>query len=195
MNSKRGFTLVELMVVVAIIGVLGTALLPQVTGLVEKAKASKIISLVDTLRTACAGYYSDVGAYPYEYAAPTYTGAGNHRLSIAQPTISAWAGPYLHTILSWGDNPYVNLILVYSNINNWYTALGTAGFDLDNDGTTDTASNAGNFVVFYSIPLTVAQRVNNLIDGDTTTNANWMTQGQVEYRNSAYLSVYLQGGR
>ncbi|TBR15274.1 prepilin-type N-terminal cleavage/methylation domain-containing protein, partial [bacterium] len=154
MNSRKGFTLVELMVVVAIIGVLGTVLLPQVTGLVEKAKASKIVSLVDTLRTACSSYYSDVGTYPNEYSAPTYLGAANHRLSIAQPTISAWAGPYLHTILSRADNPYVNTILVYAQTNNWATAAGAQGFDLDGDGTVDTTTNQGNFVVFYAIPTT-----------------------------------------
>ena len=93
----------------------------------------------------------------------------------------------------------MNTILVYNYTNNWYSSPGGNGFDLDGDVTVDTttgaAANTGNFIVFYSIPSTVAQKVNNLIDGDTTTNANWASQGQVEYLNNNYLSIYLQGGR
>jgi type II secretory pathway pseudopilin PulG len=182
------------MVVVAIIGVLGAALLPQVTGLVEKAKASKMVGIVDSLKTACASYFSDTGAYAWEYAAPWYTGAGNHRLSL-NPGVSGWAGPYLQSVLDRGSNPYNAQVWVYSTINNWGTAGGTAGFDLDGNGTSDTPTNAGNYVIFYNIPLTVAQKVNDMIDGDSATNANWQITGQVEYMNNYYVAVYLVGGR
>ncbi len=51
-SNQKGFTLVEMMVVVAIIGVLATVLVPQTLGAIDRAKRQGAIADMGRLRTA-----------------------------------------------------------------------------------------------------------------------------------------------
>lgn len=59
-----GFTLVELLVVLAIIATLLSLAAPRYTGSVDKAKESVLKENLATLRSAIDKYYSDAGKYP-----------------------------------------------------------------------------------------------------------------------------------
>ena len=56
-SMKRGFTLVELLVVVAILGILGTIAIQNVTGNIAKTRITAAESGVAALKEACATYY------------------------------------------------------------------------------------------------------------------------------------------
>lgn len=61
----RGFTLIELMLVVAIIGLLSAIALPKFANLVVKSKEAAVKGKLGALRTALSIYYSDnEGRYP-----------------------------------------------------------------------------------------------------------------------------------
>ncbi|HOK56737.1 MAG TPA: prepilin-type N-terminal cleavage/methylation domain-containing protein [bacterium] len=62
-NRKKGFTLIELMVVVIIVGILAAIAIPLYTGQVKKSKASEGASLVGSIRTAERVYYSQHNEY------------------------------------------------------------------------------------------------------------------------------------
>jgi general secretion pathway protein G len=63
-NDNRGFTLIELMVVVIILGILALYIGPKIMGEPEKAKRVKAKLDISTLETALKMYKLDNGIYP-----------------------------------------------------------------------------------------------------------------------------------
>ncbi len=63
-NDDRGFTLIELMVVVIILGILALYIGPKIMGEPEKAKRVKAKMDIATLETALKMYKLDNGVYP-----------------------------------------------------------------------------------------------------------------------------------
>lgn len=64
-NLKQGgFTLIELMIVVAIIGVLASIAVPQYQNYVARAQVSEAISLASSAKTAVSEYYMTNGSFP-----------------------------------------------------------------------------------------------------------------------------------
>lgn len=72
MKNKRknsGFTLIELVVVVAIIGVLAAIVAPRIRLSLMRAKDARVVASLDALRTATNVYYAEKGIPPYKLAA------------------------------------------------------------------------------------------------------------------------------
>ncbi|HFB2340864.1 TPA: pilin, partial [Neisseria gonorrhoeae] len=65
MNTlQKGFTLIELMIVIAIVGILAAVALPAYQDYTARAQVSEAILLAEGQKSAVAGYYLNHGKWP-----------------------------------------------------------------------------------------------------------------------------------
>ena len=101
-RAARGFTLLELMVVIVIIGVLAALIAPKVLENVDKAKITAAQSNINDLMNALKMYKLDNGRYPSSeqglqalVARPTTgTVPGNWRSYLDKLPNDPWQNPY-----------------------------------------------------------------------------------------------------
>jgi general secretion pathway protein G len=101
-SRAAGFTLLELLVVVAIIGLLVGIVAPRLFGQVGKSEVTVAKAQIDALGKALDQYRLDTGHYPS-------TDLGLKALVESTPNEPKWAGPYLRKDVPldpWG-HPYV----------------------------------------------------------------------------------------
>ncbi len=109
MKKQQGFTLIELMIVVAIIGILAAIAIPAYQDYTIRAQVSEGLSLSSGAKAAVAEFYQDSGTWPTNnsqagLAVPTSI-QGKYTLSV---TASAVGGNGRITV-AYGDEANTNL--------------------------------------------------------------------------------------
>ncbi len=83
-RDTKGFTLVELLLVVTIIGILAGAVLVNISGQSKKAKIQRTRNDIANIENALSLYEMEMGEYPEEL-----------QDLVEDPGIDGWSGPYL----------------------------------------------------------------------------------------------------
>jgi general secretion pathway protein G len=143
-RATRGFTLLELLVVVVIIGLLAGLVAPKYFDQVGKSNTKIAAAQISSLEKALDQYRLDVGAYPS-------TEMGLDALFVKPPDLDRWQGPYLKRPAPpdpWG-HAYV------------YKAPGDHGdYDLSSLGSDGVPGGTGEAsdVTTWAVPATAQRR-------------------------------------
>ena len=98
-HGQRGFTLVELLLVLVILALIAGLVLPGIIGKAESAKARAAASQISRISMTVESYYLDTGNIPNSLDQLVNESSG----------VSGWNGPYIKPSLlkdPWG-RPYI----------------------------------------------------------------------------------------
>lgn len=113
-SVQKGFTLIELMIVVAIIGILAAIAIPAYTDYTIKSRVSEGASLIGATKTAVELYWSENG----QLAGPD----GTSTITLANLDVTSPSGEYVSAVSVTGSATVPRFIIEYRDS----TAIGSA---------------------------------------------------------------------
>jgi type II secretion system protein G len=123
--SSRGFTLIELMIVVAIIGILAAIAIPLYASVQARARVAKVQADLRTLASAVSMYQAHIGSLPNAITDLTVSVSNN---------LGQTAGPFIGSVPTppgGGSPTWSAYTAAYSSSSN-----GTFSLTASGDGTT-----------------------------------------------------------
>lgn len=133
---QKGFTLIELMIVIAIIGILAVIALPAYQDYTARAQVSEAFSLAEGQKAAVIEYFADKGAYP----------SSNELAGVAAS--SKITGKYVKSVTIGGTgvgDGVITATMKSSNVNSALTSKTLTLTPSTSTAATSAAANPGSF--------------------------------------------------
>ena len=141
-NKKKGFTLVELIVVLAILAILAAMLVPALTGYIDKANEKKVIATARQYYVAAQTVVSEAYANGDEIKGITVSISGNKigQLSSIQigndtdetPKDNKYFQSFLNLAELTDDTIYIHVMSYNQTVNDFYVVIGNKRVTLSN---------------------------------------------------------------
>ena len=180
-NNKKGFTIVELVIVIAVIAILAAVLIPTFSGLIKKANESKDIQLIRNLNTAVAAELNEsiTMAEAIEAAAEFGFDVEKIEAKVVGNKILWDSVAKVFCYLNDGEVEYA------SDVDSKGT--GAQLWIIDRDGDAETDATYSSYVVNLAADATVNAK-NNI---DVTGCSNNVT---VSYTEAGKIDIYTKAG-
>jgi len=190
MKKKAGFSLIEILVVIVIIGLIAAAAIPSFMDNIEKGRASNVIQDYSTVRSGFSVYFQDVGSLTPANITITSLSADDGS--------TGWSGPYVKKEFPAASNPWKGDYLLFAVQS---TANDQAPLTDGTNTKTATLTGALNGVTVSSwfgltkLPLSAASRIETKIDGIKPANATDAVYdgGQFVYDSTNKVGYFLIG--
>ena len=177
-KNQKGFTLIELMIVIAIIGILAAIAVPQFLAYRIKSSNAKGIAQINLVKTAEVSLQTSIGCYGITVAGVTLNGAngvsGVGAICAGPMTAASAAG---NGLMISGTHPVTNAVngveydLATGTIMTAGTNVGNAnnlsyqGVAFNNNGDTVYAINANADAVIYWVKNSLWKGTGTMIAG------------------------------
>jgi type II secretion system protein G len=179
-TGRAGFSLMEILVALVLIGLMVAVIVPSVINQLGKGEVNRVVEELESVRNAAKAFRVDVQRWPGEME-QLITPLDENSQDIDGTVIPAglrgrWAGPYLEVgALTNGGLP---------------TALGGSIDDLEADYWEGSAGNRFVIISVSDITENDAKRISQLLDGHDVVTAASGTAGRIRWSDTPDRLLY-----